>query len=172
MDVDTAKLLAKIAGENVENFANCVVSDSAKTQIDFAFNQMFQGLSLLQWMENITLMNAWQNTLDAMTEFVFSLPEKNCVAEYLHVAVFDFKKNTLKTLKNSIHANEYFNYPKDKQDELKQSANEKIQQGIDIIKSLVSAPDKCMTEKTQPMEKVQAPQKIKIREYERERERK
>lgn len=43
MNFDTEKLLAKVAGENVENFANCVISDFARTQIDFAFNQMFQG---------------------------------------------------------------------------------------------------------------------------------
>lgn len=170
MNFDTEKLLAKVAGENVENFANCVISDFARTQIDFAFNQMFQGLSLLQWMENITLMNAWQNTLETMTEFVFSLPEKNCVADYLHVAVFDFKKNMLKTVKNSIHANEYFNCPVDKQNELKQSANEKVQQGIEIIKNLVSAPGKCITEKTQNVEKNNFHEKT--REYERERERK
>jgi len=170
MNFDTEKLLAKIAGENVENFANCVISDSVKTQIDFAFNQMFQGLSLLQWMQKITLADAWNAAFDNMYEFVFSLSEKNCVVDYLHNAIFDFKKRTMKTLKISVHANEYLNCPMEKSDELKQSANEKIQSGIDIIKKLVSEPAKCMVEKIQTMENGQNHKREP--EYNRERSRK
>ena len=172
MNFDTEKLLAKVAGKNVENFADCVISDSAKTQIEFAFNQMFQGLSLLQWMQNVTLEDAWQSALDKMFDFIFSLPEKNCVADYLHLAVFDFKKNTLRTIKGSIHASEYFNYPDDEQNELRQAANEKIKQSVEIIKTLVAEPSKCLVEKIRTVEKTNDYQYTKTREYERERERK
>lgn len=171
MDFETDKLLAKISGENVENFASCVVDDGVKAQIDFAFNQMFQGLTLLQWMKKNTLIEAWQNSLNKMIDFIFALSEKNYVTDYLHVAVFDYKKNTLKNLQNSVHAYEYFNCPVDKKDELKQSADEKIKQAIDIIMNLVSNPKKCGVEKIKTVEKEKVYQNIKIREREQERER-
>ena len=72
MNFDTEKLFAKVAGENVENFANCVMSDSAKAQINFAFNQIFQGLSFVEWMRQVPLMTAWDMALNKMYDFVFS----------------------------------------------------------------------------------------------------
>lgn len=172
MDLDTEKLLAKVSGANVENFAECVVSDGVKAKVDFAFNQMFQGLSLLQWMQKITLMDAWNTAANKMIDFMFSLSDKNYITDYLHIAVFDFKKNTLKTVKSSVHANEFFNCPADKIDELKISAQEKIKQGTDIIMNLISEPDKCCSERTQIGERVVNHYKTKEYEQEYERERK
>ena len=45
MDFDIEKILVKASGENVDKYANRVISDSDKAQIDFAFEEMFSGLS-------------------------------------------------------------------------------------------------------------------------------
>jgi len=60
MNFELEKILAKVSGENAENFAERVISDSDKAQINFAFNQMFSGLSLLEWMQNVPLADAWK----------------------------------------------------------------------------------------------------------------
>ncbi len=172
MNFDKEKLFAKISGENVEGFVKCVINDTSKAQIDFAFNQMFQGLSLLQWMQNVTLAEAWRSALDNMLSFVFSLPDKNYVIDYLHNAVFDFRKNTLKTMGASIHSNEYFKCPPQNQIELETEAKEKIKQGRDIIMNLVSNPDTCYVEKREFTNTMPVQQKTKEREQEYERERK
>lgn len=170
MDFEIDKILAKVSGKNVENFSNCIISDTVKAQIDFAFNQMFSGLSVLQWIDGGTLSEAWTVALDKMRDFVFSLSDKNYVTDYLYHAVFDFKKNIVKTVFPSVHANEYCNCPVQQQKELKTDANQKVKQGMDIIMSLVSEPSKCCVEKQEFVQKMNVNQNVKDRGNERERE--
>ena len=134
MDFETEKLLAKIAGENIENLATNFVSDSDKSQIDFAFNQMFSGLSLIEWTHNVALSDAWKISLDKMRDYVFSFTETGYIIDFLHNAVFDYRKNTLKKLEFSIHANEYCPNDIKNREDLLSDAREKIKSGMDIIK--------------------------------------
>ena len=120
----------------------------------------------------VAALSKYAITLSLHSDFIFSLPGKNYITDYLHIAVFDFKKNTLKTVKSSVHANEFFNCPADKIDELKTTAQDKIKQGTDIIMNLISEPDKCCVEKIQTIEKNYSYQKTKEHEQEYERERK
>jgi hypothetical protein len=171
MDFDTEKLLAKVSGKNVENFSDCIISDATKAQVDFAFNQMFSGLSLLQWMRGGTLRDSWNSALDKIRDFIFSLEDRNYLTDYLYHAVFDFRKNIIKTVFPSVHANEYCNCPIQKQTELEVDAEQKVKQGIDIIRSLLSDPKKCCANEQKNILKVYTNQKTQERENNHERER-
>ncbi len=141
MDFELDKIMAKVSGENRENMAQYIISNTDKAQIDFAFNEIFSGISLLEWMKKITLADAWKIALDKLRDFVFSIQEQSYVVDYLHNAVFEFRKKQIKqTLETSIHANEYIQCPANKYDELKEKANSKIQTGTDIIKNLLANP--------------------------------
>ena len=171
MDLDTEKLLAKVSGKNVENFSTCLISDATKAQFDFAFNQMFQGLSLLQWLNGGNLRDAWESALDRIRDYIFSLEDRNYVTDYLYHAVFVFRKNIVKTVFTSVHANEYCNCPISKQPELKADAEQKIKPGVEMIKNLLSEPKKCCATEQKDILKVNINQKIQDRENNHERER-
>jgi len=138
MDFDVEKLLVKASGENVENYANTIVSDIDKAQIDFAFDEMFSGLSLLHWIKKNTLSDSWKITLDDMRDFMFSIKETGFVVDYLRKAIFAYRTKKLKALESSVHANEYC--PCEKNDILEKNAKEKIQNGIDIIMNIIHKP--------------------------------
>lgn len=95
MNFEFEKLIAKISGENVENFSERVISDSDKAQINFGLNQMFQGLSLIEWMNKITLANAWRVSLDKMRDYIFKLNGPEYIVDYLHIVVFEHRKKIL-----------------------------------------------------------------------------
>ena len=170
MDFEIEKLLAKVSGENVENFAAHVMSDTDKKQVNFAFEQMFNGISLIEWMNGGLLVDAWNVALDRIRDFIFDLDESNYIIDYLRVAVFDFRKHKSRDFHNSVHACEYFHTDADS-DILKKSANEKIQNGIDIIMNIIATP-KTSVEKQQTNQNVNCIQKEYEREHERERTRK
>ena len=135
MDFDIEKLLVKASGENVEHYMNAVISDTDKAQIEYAFDEIFSGLSLLHWIEKITLSDAWKKTLDDMRDFIFSIKETGFAVDYLRKAIFAYKTKKLKALDSSVHANEYC--PCDKNNILEKSAKEKIQNGTDIIMNII-----------------------------------
>lgn len=166
MDFEIEKLLAKVSGENIENFAACVISDTDKKQIDFAFEEMFNGLSLLEWMRGGLLVDAWNVALDKMRDFIFGINETNYVVDYLRVAVFEFKKHKSKTFYNSIHVSEYFQSDANSEI-LEKAAREKIQDGVDIIMKFISIPKQPHIEKQN--QKIDDLQKEFNREYEREK---
>lgn len=168
MDFEIEKLLAKVSGENVENFAAHVISDTDKKQINFAFEQMFNGISLLEWMKGGLLVDAWNVALDKVRDFIFGLEESSYIIDYLRVAVFDFRKHKSKDFHNSVHACEYFHSDANV-GILEKSAKEKIQNGIDIIMNIIASPKTCDV-KQQTNENVNCIQKE--REYENERTRK
>jgi len=138
MDFELEKIMAKVSGENVENFAVRVIGQHEKSQIDFALNQIFSGLSVLEWMKKMTLGDAWNRALDKMRDFIFSISEKNYIVDYLRVAVFEHRNQMLRTLSSSMHINEYIQYSSEQQPELEAGARRKIKNGIDIIQNLLS----------------------------------
>ena len=168
MDFEIEKLLAKVSGENVEIFAAHVISDTDKKQINFAFEQMFNGISLLEWVSGGVLVDAWNIALDKVRDFIFNLEESSYITDYLRVAVFDFRKHNSKDFHNSVHACEYFHSDVNV-DILRKSAQDKIQNGIDIIMNIIASPKTCDM-KQQTNENVNCIQKE--REYENERTRK
>lgn len=135
MDFDIEKLLVKASGENVEHYMNAVISDTDKAQIEYAFDEIFSGLSLLHWIKKNTLSDAWKKTLDDMRDFVFSVDGAGFVIDYLRKAIFAYRTKKLKALDSSVHANEYC--PCDKNNILEKSAKEKIQNGTDIIMNII-----------------------------------
>ena len=164
--------MAKISGENTEKFAERVVSDSDKNQINFAFEKIFNGLSLLEWMHDVVLWDAWKIALDELRDFVFAIPEKNYVVDYLRIAVFEYKKQALKNVQSSVHAYEKINYPKNKFPELEKSANENVQIGVEIIQKLVqknATQNTVMPQHTIERNMERENQYTREREYERER---
>ena len=131
MNFEFEKLMAKISGENTEKFSERVISETDKNQINFALDQMFRGMSLIEWMKpKNTLADAWRTSLDKMRDFIFSLPGQNYVIDYLHMAIFEHRQKMLKIVSDSLHANEYINYPVEQYPELEKSANEKITTSI------------------------------------------
>jgi len=140
MNFDLEKLIAKVSGENTEDFSKSVISDSDQRQIKFALNQMFVGLSLLEWMKQVTLADAWHTSLDIMRDYIFSISGQSYVLDYLRGAVFEHRKQIIKKLSDSVHVREYIQYPKEQFPELEKSANEKIKGAVDIIQNILSNP--------------------------------
>ena len=141
MDFNFEQLMAKVSGENAKDFTKRVISDSDKKQIKFAFDQMFIGLSLLEWMkQGVTLADAWKVSFDKMRDFVFNISGEDYILDCLRVIVYEHRNQTTKMLSNSEHLNEYINYPVEQFPELENSANEKIKNAIDIIQNIVSNP--------------------------------
>ena len=170
MNFEFEKLMAKVSGENTENFAKRVLSESDKHQIEFALNQMFVGLSLLEWMTRMTLKDAWRVSLDKMRDFVFSITGQNYVLEYLRTAVFEHRQKMQKLFTDSLYANEYIHYPTEQFPELKKSAYEKIQNAIDILKNILSNPNDTKPEKSSENIDMQILQRFNEREHNREHE--
>jgi len=139
MDFDLEQILAKVSGENTENFSTVVISDADKSQLDFALNEIFSGLTLLEWLDKKTLSDSWKIALNKLREYVFSIKDNSYVVDYLRHAVFDSKTLPLRHLASSVHANEFIQCPKNKRAELEQSAQMKIKTGKDIIQNMVSA---------------------------------
>ena len=165
--------MAKVSGENVERYAERVIADSEKAQINFAFDEIFSGLSLLEWIQGATLGDAWKKSLDKLRDFIFSIDEQNFVMDYLHMAVFEFRNKTLKIMSQSIHINEKMQHSAEQSEKLKQSAEEKIQNGLDILKNILSVPhsDRTKKENTNINDLVlqKTMERQREREYERER---
>jgi len=174
MDFNFEQLMAKVSGENAKDFTKRVISDSDKKQIKFAFDQMFIGLSLLEWMkQGVTLADAWKVSLDKMRDFVFNISGEDYILDYLRVSVYEHRNQTTKMLSNSEHLNEYINYPVEQFPQLEMSANEKIQNAIDIIKNVLSTPHSANVENKKENVDEQILQRLnehsREKEYERER---
>ena len=141
MSFDLDQVMAKVSGENTEDFAaKHIISDVDKAQVNFAFSEMFSGLSLLEWMKKVTLSDAWKIAMDKLVEQIFDIKGQGYIIDYLRYAVFDFRNRTLRNLASSIHAYEFIQYPQNKYTEMEQSAHKKIQTGMDIIKNILVAP--------------------------------
>ena len=180
MDFELEQIFEKVSGENLENRAQNIVSESDKAQIEFAFDEIFSGLSVLEWMNNIKLIDAWKIALDKLRDFIFSIQDQSYIVDYLRPAVFRFRRKQVKqTLQPSIHANEYMHYPKSEYPRIEESAKQKIQTGIDIIKSLVSsgyyqygAKHEIQNNKNNTNDLIKSYNREHEREHERERTRK
>jgi len=140
MNFDFEKLMAKVSGENTEDFSKRIISDSDKKYINFAIDQMFIGLSLLEWMKHVTLADAWRVSLDIVRDYVFSMIGQSYILDYMRRSVFDHRQQIVKKLTDSPHTNEYIQYPPEQFPELEKSANEKIKNAIDILQSCLSNP--------------------------------
>lgn len=172
MNVELEKMFMKLSGQNADDLAANVISRDDKIQIKIAFDEMFSGLSLLEWMQNNTLANAWNIAMNKLCQYIFSIPGQGLIMEYLHQAAFDFKKQTLRNLQSSLHANEFIQYPATEFPKLEKMANNKIDTGVNIIKSLLAKSTyvKDVKYKANTTTKENDLQLVKEKEYERERE--
>ncbi len=169
MDFEFEKIMAKISGANTELFAENVISIQDKNQINFALNQMFTGLSTLEWLSGGKLADAWNVALDKMRDFVFSIPDKNYVTDYLQIAVFEHRKITRRIIQDSVHAQEFLNCDETKRNELTTMAKQKIDEAIQIIKDILAKPNFVKTVTVRENNKMKIKQKEREHEYERER---
>lgn len=172
MDFDIEKILVKASGENVESYMTTVISDADKAQITFAFDEMFSGLSLLHWTQNMLLVDAWKLSLEDIRDFVFSIDDQGFVVDYLRKEIFKYKTKKLKALEASVHSNEYFSCDNAKQHILEESAKEKIHNGMEIIKNIVYKTKKANVEKQKPQQNILLNQYVREIEHERVREKK
>ncbi len=171
MNIELENIFAKISGENIDNISLRVIRDTDKAQVNLALNEMFSGLSLLEWMNKITLADAWKIAMDKLRDYIFSITEQTYIVDYLRHAVFDFRHKTLNDLQSSIHANEFIQYPSSKYPELEKSARIKIQKGIDIIQNLLAQPAYKHPVKNNTKTAVRANMMQRTKEIEREYER-
>lgn len=174
MDIELENIFAKISGENIDYASLRVISDTDKAQVDFALNEIFSGLSLLEWMNKCTLTDAWKIALDKLRGYIFSITEQTYIVDYLRHAVFDFRHKKLRDLQSSIHANEYIQCSTNKYNELEEQANSKIQTGVDIIRDLLANPEykQPITNNTKTAVQTNVMQHTKENEKEYERVRK
>jgi len=103
-----------------------------------------------------------------MRDFIFSIDEKNYIIDYLRVAIFDFRKQIMKLLTSSVHAGEFMQYEPEQRAELEKTADERIQNGIDIIKNILSNPHDAKNENHKLNQNTHILEKLYSRDRERE----
>ena len=133
MDLDFEKTLAMLNGDSTENIEITQLSEPDCAQIANALDLIFQGLSLRNWLAGGILRDAWQNALDQLREYVFSISINNAVVMFARQTVFDMRKTWTEKMRTAPRTNVLIQCPEDKRDEWANNAENKIQNGVDLL---------------------------------------
>lgn len=138
MDKDFDKMMAMLDGKSPDEFARSQLNDTDRQQIDNAIEILFSGLSLQKWMEGGTLRDAWEKALDIVRDIVFEIRINNPATGYAREAVFAHRRKWHVKIIYAPHANETISCSEDKRDAWAESAETKIQNGLDMLRHKIS----------------------------------
>ena len=133
MDTAFEKTIAMLNGESVTDIEFASLSEVDRTQITNALELIFQGLSLRNWLAGGVLRDAWQNSLDQLREFVFSITTVNPVTVFARTATFEIRTKWQGKMTLSGHTNMPIQCPDEKRPEWTNDAENKIRNGIDLL---------------------------------------
>ena len=133
MDLDFEKTIAMLNGESVDNIELAQLTELDRIQITNALDLIFQGLSLRNWLAGGVLRDAWQNALDQLREYVFSISVNNAAILYARQVTFDMRDTWTDKMRTAPRTNMLIQCPDDKRDEWANNAEVKIQNGVDLL---------------------------------------
>ena len=139
MDLDFEKTMAMLNGESAENIEIDQLGELDRIQITNALDLIFQGLSLRNWLAGGVLRDAWQNALDQLREWVFSIQTINPITVFARSVTFDMRTTWTEKMRTAPRTNMLIQCPNDKYDEWANSAEAKIQNGIDLLMDKIKA---------------------------------
>lgn len=133
MDMDFEKTMAMINGESVENIEIDQLGELDRIQITNALDLIFQGLSLRNWLAGGVLRDAWQNALDDLREYVFSIQNVNPVTIFARSATFEMRTTWTEKMRIAPRTNMPIQCTNEQRTEWASNADVKIQNGIDLL---------------------------------------
>ncbi len=133
MDMDFEKAMAMLDGKTPDEFTKSQLNDTDRQQIDNAIELIFAGLSLQRWLGGGILRDAWNYALDTVRDMVFAIDVNNAATNYAREAVFFHRRKWHVKAMYAPHANETISCPSDKRSDWETSAQNKIQNGTDIL---------------------------------------
>ncbi len=134
MSLDFDKTMAILNGQTVENFMKSQLTEQDKTQIDNAIDVLFSGLSLRNWLDDIKLREAWAKALDTLRDAIFAVPFNNPATLYARQSVFYHRKRWESQIIASHNANNLIQCPDNERATWAESADTKIQNGMEILR--------------------------------------
>ena len=136
-DVDAA--LAMVAGTDMNKFFNSQIDESDKQLVRDALENIFQGSSVILWVQGGTLRDAWDSALDKMRAEFFNTSRRDVFTIFLQRAVFEHRDkwtDKMRTNDNCAQTFAMLNLNKYDTDKMVQQATQKQQQGHNIITQL------------------------------------
>jgi hypothetical protein len=176
MSIDFEKTMAILNGQSVESFMKSQLTEQDKTQIDNAIDVLFSGLSLRNWLGGVKLRDAWTSALDTLRDAIFAVSYNNPATLYARQSVFYHRNRWQSQIIASHEANNIIQCPDNERDTWQQSAETKIQNGLEILRQKFlefesGTPRATVTQKTEILRTPENTRTIGERENERERER-
>ena len=174
MSMDFEKTMAILNGQSVESFMKSQLTEQDKAQIDNAIDVLFSGLSLRNWLGGVKLREAWADALDTLRDAIFAVSYNNPATLYARQSVFYHRNRWQSQIIASHEANNIIQCPDNERDTWQQSAETKIQNGLEILrqKFLEFESDTPRTAVTKKAAVVRTPENVRtIGEHENERER-
>ncbi|MDL2295214.1 hypothetical protein LJC18_00120 [Lachnospiraceae bacterium OttesenSCG-928-E19] len=166
MDKNFEKMMALIDGKNRNDFDLNQVSNNDKKQLEHALENLFSGLTLLNWLDGGQLIGAWRKSLEQMRAMIFEITDVNPVVVFLRHAVFNPSAKWVNIMNTSNSSNEIINCSPTEYNQWQDKANEQINASIEIIRQKI-----LNFVAGQPMvksEEIKTNQMIRERENERE----
>ena len=125
--------MAMLNGESVIDVEVASLSEVDRVQITNALELIFQGLSLRNWLAGGVLRDAWQNSLDQLREFVFSITTVNPATVFARTVVFEMRTKWQGKMTLSGYTNRPIQCPDEKRADWINDADEKIRNGMDLL---------------------------------------
>ncbi|MEE1110938.1 MAG: hypothetical protein UIH99_01870 [Alphaproteobacteria bacterium] len=139
MSIEFDKTIAMLGGQSVNSYLETQLSERDKTQINNAIELIFSGLSLKNWLDGGTLGEAWSKALDSVREITFAITNKNPAVTYAQAETFRHRTRWKSTIVMSHDATKTIKCPADQRDNWYAQANEKTQNGIEILRNKIAA---------------------------------
>lgn len=133
MDLDFEKTIAMLNGESVENIELEQLTELDRIQITNALDLIFQGLSLQNWLAGGTLRDAWQNALDQLREYVFSISITNSATLFARQVTFEMRTTWTEKMRTAPHTNTPIQCTDEQRVTWANNAEVKIQNGVDLL---------------------------------------
>ena len=137
MDFETT--MAMIGDKNPTEFKLNTVSDADRARIDNALESVFQGLSLLNWLDGVKLGDAWRAALDTMRPIGLDMPDDNPAVIYLRHANFRHIKNWECKIIASRNSGDYIKCAQAQIPQWRDRGKSQVQAGMQIIQRTIAA---------------------------------
>lgn len=137
--LDIEKALAMVNGQNMNSFYESQVSNDDQQLVRDALENIFQGISVIEWANGGMLMDAWNRALDSIRDEFFATSCRDVFTMTLQRLVFEHRNKW----QDKIHSNDNRLHimrdtiKSDAIPELVKHAQFQKQQGYEIIKKLI-----------------------------------
>ena len=170
MDINFETAMAMIDDKNPYQYKLDNVSSDVRSRIDAALTMIFEGLTLMHWLDGCKLSHAWRSALDTMQPIGFDIPGDNPVVLYLRRANFQYRRKWEPKIVSSRNGDDYIKCPPNRVEQWRQHGHDQVRDGMELIRQTLATA--APIEKTVQIvnTKQQSRQNTRIHEHEYERE--